>query len=187
MRRTSILLATALAALSFGVAACGDDEEEPTTGSQATPEATEAASGQIQNNPDNAKITLKIGSKNFTEQQVLGEIYAQGLAAAGYTTSTDLNLGDEQTALKAVKDGQISAYPEYTGTALLSFFGKDAADLPKDAQAAYEEAKTEFEKDGLTAFPPTPFTSSNEVAVTPETARSTACRRSPTSARSPTS
>ena len=101
---------------------------------------------------------------------MLGEIYAQGLAAAGYTTSTDLNLGDEQTALKAVKDGQISAYPEYTGTALLSFFGKDAADLPKDAQAAYEEAKTEFEKEGLTAFPPTPFTSSNEVAVTPETA-----------------
>ena len=101
---------------------------------------------------------------------MLGEIYAQGLAAAGYTTSTDLNLGDEQTALKAVKDGQISAYPEYTGTALLSFFGKDAADLPKDAQAAYEEAKTEFEKDGLTAFPPTPFTSSNEVAVTQETA-----------------
>ena len=50
------------------------------------------------------------------------------------------------------------------------FFGKDAADLPKDAQAAYEEAKTEFEKDGLTAFPPTPFTSSNEVAVTKETA-----------------
>ena len=170
MRRAPALLATALAALSLGVAACGDDEEEPTTGSQATPEATEAASGQITKNPDNAKVTLKIGSKNFTEQQILGEIYAQGLAAAGYTTSTDLNLGDEQTALKAVKDGQISAYPEYTGTALLSFFGKDAADLPKDAQAAYEEAKTEFEKEGLTAFPPTPFTSSNEVAVTPETA-----------------
>ena len=36
-------------------------------------------------NPDNAKISLKIGSKNFTEQKVLGEIYAQGLAAAGYT------------------------------------------------------------------------------------------------------
>ena len=50
------------------------------------------------------------------------------------------------------------------------FFGKDAADLPKDPQAAYEEAKTEFEKDGLTAFPPTPFTSSNEVAVTAATA-----------------
>lgn len=171
MRRTSALLATALAALSLGVAACGGDDEEPAdNNAAATPEATEAPSGQIANNPDNAKVSLKIGSKNFTEQKVLGEIYAQGLAAAGYKTSTDLNLGDEQTALKAVQDGQISAYPEYTGTALLSFFGKDASELPKDAQAAYEEAKTLFEADGLTAFPPTPFTSSNEVAVTQETA-----------------
>jgi osmoprotectant transport system substrate-binding protein len=167
MRRTPhIFGAVLLAALSLAVSACGDSEE-PTTGSEATAtaEATEAA-GQIVNNPDNAKVSLKIGSKNFTEQQVLGEIYAQGLAAAGFQTTTDLSLGDESTALAAVKGGEIDAYPEYTGTALLSFFGKDAADLPKDAQAAYEEAKAEFEKDGLTAFPPTPFTSSNEVAVT---------------------
>ena len=171
MRRAPTLLAAALAALSLGVAACGDDEEEPDRRARRPrPRPPRPRAARSPSNPDNAKVTLKIGSKNFTEQQVLGEIYAQGLAAAGYTTSTDLNLGDEQTALKAVKDGQISAYPEYTGTALLSFFGKDAADLPKDAQAAYEEAKTEFEKDGLTAFPPTPFTSSNEVAVTPETA-----------------
>ena len=96
-----------------------------------TAEATEAAGGQIANNPDNATISLKIGSKNFTEQKVLGEIYAQGLAAAGYTTKTDLNLGDEETALAALKGGQIDAYPEYTGTALTAFFKKDAADLPE--------------------------------------------------------
>jgi len=94
---------------------------------------------------------------------VLGEIYAQGLAAAGYNTTTDLNLGDQDTALAALKGGQIDAYPEYTGTALTAFFKKDAADLPKDPQAAYEELKGLFEKDGITAFPPTPFTSSNEV------------------------
>ena len=43
MRRAPTLLAAALAALSLGVAACGDDEEEPSTQTQATPEATEAA------------------------------------------------------------------------------------------------------------------------------------------------
>jgi osmoprotectant transport system substrate-binding protein len=169
--RAPYVLAAVLAALSIGVAACGD-EEEPAgeTQATATAEATEA-SGQIVNNPDNAKVSLKIGSKNFTEQKVLGEIYAQGLAAAGYQTTTDLNLGDQDVALAALKAGEIDAYPEYTGTALTVFFGKDAADLPKDANAAYEEAKAEFEKDGLTAFPPTPFTSSNEVAVTQETAQ----------------
>ena len=101
---------------------------------------------------------------------MLGEIYAQGLEAAGYTVNKDLNLGDEKTALAAVKSDEITAYPEYTGTALLSFFGKPADELPKDPQAAYEEAKAGFEADGLVAFPPTPFTSSNEVAVTQATA-----------------
>ena len=169
MTRLHALLAAAVVAL--GVAACGSDDDSPSeTAAAPTAEATEAASGQIQRNDANSAITLKIGSKNFTEQKVLGEIYAQGLAAAGYTTSTDLNLGDQDTALAALKGGQIDAYPEYTGTALTAFFSKDAADLPKDPQAAYEEVKQLFAADGLTAFPPTPFTSSNEVAVTAETA-----------------
>src|SRR3954447_8492875 len=172
MKRAPYLLATALAALSVGVAACGGDDDatssQPT--STATSEAT-AAGGQITKNADNAKVSLKIGSKNFTEQQVLGEIYAQGLAAAGYKTSTDLNLGDQDAALAALKNNEIDAYPEYTGTALTVFYKKDAADLPKDPQAAYEELKGDFAKDGITAFPPTPFTSSNEVAVTQETAQ----------------
>ena len=163
-----ILLLSLLCALF--VAACGDDDDaEPE--SAATPTATEeAAGGKIQSNDANAEVELTIGSKNFTEQKVLGEIYAQGLEAAGYTIKTDLNLGDEKTALAAVKSGDISAYPEYTGTALLSFFGKQADELPKDPQAAYEEAKAGFEADGLVALPPTPFTSSNEVAVTQATA-----------------
>ncbi len=171
MRTPSIILTAALAALSLGLAACGGDDDTSSE-SAATPAATatEAPSSQITNNPDNAAIALKIGSKNFTEQKVLGEIYAQGLKAAGYDTSTDLNLGDQDTALAALKGGQIDAYPEYTGTALTAFFKKDAADLPKDPQAAYEQTKELFAADGITAFPPTPFTSSNEVAVTQETA-----------------
>jgi osmoprotectant transport system substrate-binding protein len=166
MKRSLILI---LALLCLFVVACGDDDDE--AASTATPASQDdSGGGTITDNPDNGKVSLTIGSKNFTEQKVLGEIYAQGLEAAGYKISKDLNLGDEKTALAAVKSGQISAYPEYTGTALLSFFGKQADQLPKDPQAAYEEAKQGFEADGLTAFPPTPFTSSNEVAVTAETA-----------------
>jgi osmoprotectant transport system substrate-binding protein len=159
-----LLLVLALAVL---VAACGDEEEPAAT---STPQSQDSGGGKITRNADNAKVQLTIGSKNFTEQKVLGEIYAQGLEAAGYTVNKDLNLGDQDIALAAVKSGEISAYPEYTGTALLAFFGKQADELPKDPQAAYEEAKAAFVADGLTAFPPTPFTSSNEVAVTAETA-----------------
>jgi osmoprotectant transport system substrate-binding protein len=82
----------------------------------------------------------------------------------------ELNLGDEKTALKALEGGQISAYPEYTGTALLSFFGFQADELPSDEAQAFEEAKKGFAEKNLTALEPTPFVSSNEVAVTKETA-----------------
>jgi osmoprotectant transport system substrate-binding protein len=167
MKLTRLLLL--LFALSLVVVAgCGDEDEEPAS----TPAAeSEGSGGTIERDSANAEVSLTIGSKNFTEQKVLGEIYAQGLEAAGFSINKDLNLGDEKTALAALKSGEITAYPEYTGTALLSFFGKSADELPKDPQAAYEEARGGFEAEGLVAFPPTPFTSSNEVAVTQDTAQ----------------
>jgi len=168
------LAAVAALALALGLLACGDDDEPSGGGTDTTQEEPTAA---ITRNPDNASTTLTIGSKNFTEQQVLGEIYAQAFAAAGYTVRKELNLGDEQTALKALKDGEISGYPEYTGTALLSFFEVPTKDLPKDPQQAFEQVRQRFEADGITAFPPTPFTSSNEVAVTSETAERLGLRK----------
>jgi osmoprotectant transport system substrate-binding protein len=168
MKLSRLLLALlAIACSAVFLAACGDDDDEEPA---STPSQSESSGGKIQHDDANADVKLTIGSKNFTEQKVLGEIYAQGLEAAGFTVSKDLNLGDEKTALAALKSGEISAYPEYTGTALLSFFGKKADELPKDPQAAYEEAKSGFEAEGLVALPPTPFTSSNEVAVTQATA-----------------
>jgi osmoprotectant transport system substrate-binding protein len=164
MRR---LLVTLLA-LALLATACGGDDEPPPTPTQSG--SSDASAGKITRNPANADVQLTIGSKNFTEQRVLGEIYAQGLEAAGFTVNKDLNLGDEHKALAALKGDEITAYPEYTGTALLSFFGKQADQLPKDPEQAYEEVKKDFQADGLTAFPPTPFTSANEVAVTRGTA-----------------
>ena len=154
---------------SFTIAACGEDDDEGSSTGAATETTGESASA-IESNPDNKKVKLTIGSKNFTEQKVLGEIYAQGLAAAGYTVDTQLNLGDEKIALKALETGEISAYPEYTGTALGSFFGVPSNEIPKDPQEAYEQAKADFAKKKITALPPTPFTSSNEVGLTKEKA-----------------
>ncbi len=115
-------------------------------------------------------IQLTIGSKNFTEQYILGEIYAQGLEAAGYDVSTDLNLGSEQVALKALENGEISGYPEYTSTALTSFFEAAPEDVPSDAQEAYEQSQADFEDLGLVAYPPTPFSSANAVGLLSSTA-----------------
>ena len=166
------LMAVLLLVSSLALAACGGDDEDGGSGSgQDTAAEDTGGAAAIKSNPDNKAVTITIGSKNFTEQKVLGEIYAQGLQAAGYTVEKQLNLGDEQIALKALEQGEISAYPEYTGTALTSFFNVPSDQIPGDAQAAYQEAKKGFAERDLTALPPTPFENSNEVGVTQETAK----------------
>ena len=163
-RARVLLAALAALALTLGVAACGSDDST-TSGS------TEGGGGgAIQSNPDNGKVSLTIGSKNFPEQEILGEIYAQALTVAGYKVKSALNLGSETVALKAVKSGQISGYPEYASTALTSFFGLEPEEVPADATEAWEKANEEFEKENLQAFQPTPFASANAVGTTKETA-----------------
>ncbi len=164
--RYRVLIATAAAlALVLGLAACGssDDSTTDTTGGGGSGKA-------IVSNSANGKVKLTIGSKNFTEQIILGEIYSQGLEAAGYKVKKDFNLGSETVALQALKAGQLSGYPEYASTALTSFFGVDPEKVPANAQAAHKQANAEFQKEGLEAFPPTPFASANAVGTLKSTA-----------------
>ncbi len=63
--------------------------------------------------------TITVGSKDFTEQFILGSMYAQALDANGFNGVAKLNLGSEQIADKALQNGQIDLYPEYTGTSLV--------------------------------------------------------------------
>ncbi len=113
--RLRVALAGLLAlALTLGIAACGGSSDN----SSSSTEAEEGGgAGAIVSNPKNGKVSLTIGSKNFPEQEILGEIYGQALAAAGYKVKTDLNLGSETVALQTLKAGQISGYPEYASTA----------------------------------------------------------------------
>jgi len=164
MSAKALLAALLSLVLVLGVAACGGDDDDDGGGDGG------GGGKAIVSNPDNEGVNLTIGSKNFTEQIVLGEIYAQALEAAGYNVDTQLNLGDEQVALQAVKSGEISGYGEYTSTALTSFFDAAPEDVPGDAQQAFEDSKAEFEKEGLTAFPPTPFASANAVGTLKKTA-----------------
>src|SRR5215813_3430741 len=62
--------------------------------------------------------TVKIGSKNFTEQFVVAELYAAALEAAGFKVERKINLGATLVAHEALRTGAIDLYPEYTGTGL---------------------------------------------------------------------
>src|SRR5918993_1376015 len=73
---------------------------------------------------------VRIGSKDFTEQLILGEMYALLLENAGIATEKRLNLGGTQVAQEALLAGEIDLYPEYTGTGLTVVLG-----MPIDAVA----------------------------------------------------
>jgi osmoprotectant transport system substrate-binding protein len=186
----ALVMLIAALALAVGISACGggssssssastESEETAPAGEETTEEEpaeseegeeAEAGAEAISSNPENAKVSLTIGSKNFPEQEILGEIYTQALGAAGYKAKSDLSLGSETVALKTLKAGQISGYPEYASTALTSFFGLEPEEVPSDATEAWEKANSEFEKEGLEAFEPTPFASANAVGLLKSTA-----------------
>jgi osmoprotectant transport system substrate-binding protein len=168
-RLTAGLITVLLLLATFVVAACGGDDNESSDSGTSTTSGEKSAA--IVSNPDNGKVTLTIGSKNFTEQKVLGEIYSQGFEAAGYKVNKELNLGDEKIALKALEGGDISAYPEYSGTVLTSFFAVPSDEIPKDPQEAFNNAKFALASKKITSFGPTPYTNSNEVGTTQATAK----------------
>jgi osmoprotectant transport system substrate-binding protein len=72
---------------------------------------------------------IRIGSKDFTEQLILGEMYALLLENAGLTVEKRLNLGGTQVAQEALVAGEIDLYPEYTGTGLTVVLGLPIEDV----------------------------------------------------------
>ena len=115
MNHRTLFALLGLFACLLALAACGADEGDGPEGGDR-----DGGAAAIRSNQQNASTTIRVGSKNFTEQKVLGEIYAQGLEAAGYKVSRKLSLGNEKVAQEALERGDVDGYPEYTGTALLS-------------------------------------------------------------------
>jgi glycine betaine/choline ABC-type transport system substrate-binding protein len=169
VKRNPLLILLAVLCLGLGIAACGGDDEESSSTPSGAAGGSQASGNEIQPiEGAESKPTITVGSKNFTEQFVLGEIYAQALEAAGFKVKKQLNLGSELLAYKALQAGEVDAYPEYTGTALTSFFGVKTADVPRDAQQAYEDAKAGFAEKDITALPPTPFENTYRLGMTKE-------------------
>jgi len=112
---------------------------------------------------------FKIGSKNFTEQVVLGEIYAQGLEAGGVPVERKLNMGGTLIAHQALVSGEIDMYPEYTGTALANVL---KAETMTDPDAVYQKVKTHYDKElKLRWLKPTRINNTYVLVVLPETAQ----------------
>jgi len=115
--------------------------------------------------PGKGKPQITMGDKNFTEQYILGELYAQALRAKGYTVSLKANIGSSEIVDKALTSGKLDMYPEYTGTILSELAHQSKR--PSDADAAYNAAKKFEEGRGFTLLAKTPFFDSDALAVKP--------------------
>lgn len=116
--------------------------------------------------------TIVVGSKNFTEQYILGNMYADALAANGFHAVKKLNLGSVQIADQALQKGQIDLYPEYTGTSLVTVLGYKGKtkDTP---EATYQAAKKLYAQRSPadTMIQPAPYNNTYGIFVSKEIAQ----------------
>jgi osmoprotectant transport system substrate-binding protein len=116
-----------------------------------------------------AKAPLRIGTKNFAEQFLLGELYKQALEAKGIPVELKENIGSSEIIHQALTDGALDMYPEYVGVLLSEVANVRAR--PTSPRAAYERAEAFERGRGFTLLGMTPFSDANALAVTPAYAR----------------
>jgi osmoprotectant transport system substrate-binding protein len=157
-RRAGAASVLLVAVLGVALGACGSSKSSTSSSSASTP--APAASG-----PGAGKPAVTMGDKNFTEENLLGALYAQALRAKGYKVTLKDNVGSSEIIYKALTARQIDLYPEYTGVLLSAVAGQ--TNNPPSATAAYDHAQAFVEKQGLTLLKTTPFFDSNALATLP--------------------
>jgi len=136
-------LGATVVALALVAAACGSGESSDTEGP-----------------------TIVVGSTNFGEQEIVGEIFAQALENAGYAVETKFQLGTREVVNPALKSGEIDLMVEYTGT-LLTFEGGTSS---TDSDATHTDLIAVMEGQGITVLDYAPAQDKNGFVVTADTA-----------------
>lgn len=153
--------------LLFG--ACGDSGDDTDSGAgSGSDDTSDAAGGDTEGTCStfSGSEELTVGGTNFIEQEIVAEIYAQCLEAAGYDVDTKLKIGARDIVLPALEKGDIDLYPEYVGTLLTHLKGTPTSDVDKtvtDLQAALASKNLEV-------LEPAEAEDKNGFAVTKKTA-----------------
>lgn len=154
MQRTSNRLpwVALVAVLTLGVSACGGDETSPGGGGGGGGGGGDLLSDQF----DLSDVEIRIGSKDFTEQLILGQLAKQALEAAGATVELTENLPSPAGARDALLAGEVDAAWEYTGTAYINYLQHDTP--IDDPTEQYEAVRDEdLEQNNIFWTEPAPF------------------------------
>jgi osmoprotectant transport system substrate-binding protein len=114
------------------------------------------------------KPTITLGTKNFGEEYILGQLYGQALAAKGFPVDYKGSFGSSELANTAIQSGKMNFYPEYTGVVALDL--AKVKNAPKTANATYVAAKKYENAHGQTVLNPTPFADTDTFTVLKSTA-----------------
>jgi osmoprotectant transport system substrate-binding protein len=108
--------------------------------------------------------SITLGTKDFTEEYVLGQLYKQALEAKGVNVTYKENIGSTEVIQTALRSGKINAYPEYVGEVVQTAYHR-TKNLPKTAHGWWLLAKNLLAKDGYDLTKATPFYDVDAIAV----------------------
>jgi osmoprotectant transport system substrate-binding protein len=137
-----------VAVLALGVlAACGEPAENG--GSQQ---------------PQGASLRVTIGTQEFPEARIIGELWREALSVNGYAVNLRKGVGPAEDLDQALQDGDIDGYVAYTGTVLSIVAGEEVSGL--DPQETYERAKRFYAGQDMVMSAMTPFQNKDAIATT---------------------
>lgn len=127
-----------------------------------------AGGGSIAQYYDLSGASVTVGSKEFTESKILGQITIAALQAAGAKVSDKTGISGTDTVRAALESGEIDMYWEYTGTGWVNILGHTTKNLPKDLYTAVaDEDKT----NDVVWLPPAPFNDTYRIAAAADFAK----------------
>jgi osmoprotectant transport system substrate-binding protein len=145
MRRVT---ACALALIALAAGACGSDDGDDRGSAQ----------------PQGGKLRITLGTQDFPEARLLGELWRQALAVNGYAVDLRKRIGPTEDLDRAVRAGEIDGHPAYTGTSLSIVFGEEVSGL--DPERTYEQVKQLYSARGQSLSAMTPFQNVDAIATT---------------------
>jgi osmoprotectant transport system substrate-binding protein len=169
-----ILLAAALVGTA-ALAACGSSGSSGQTNTPAAPANSGSSASSTSSGPSSSGPTslptdsgsVKVGSADFSESELLMYMYGEAMAAKGVQVSYKPNIGERATYIAALKDKSIGMVPEYTGSIDAYFNTKTTAKSPTDV---YKELQTQAAKQSMTVTEYSPAQDSDTITVTQDTA-----------------
>ncbi|MDC4232416.1 ABC transporter substrate-binding protein [Actinomyces sp. B33] len=144
------------AACALVLGACGSAADLDASASSASP-----------GSPDSSGPSIVVGSQDYYSNEILAEVYAQALEAAGYTVDRQLRIGQREVYMPELQQGAIDVFPEYTGN-LLQYLVPDA---PQTGAEEVAEALASAMPEGLRVLDQAEASDQDSYVVTADFAR----------------